>query len=236
MTNTIDVFISNLRRKLEEGGEPRILHTKRGAGYVLKAVMADARTRRAAGASARGVAGALAAAAVTGGTHAGDPRHLRASIIGRLAQDRIQDDFNDELRDSAGQIATQIRDRERDRRRPAAPPARTWNDRDGRRRRDPASCGPGGQVAAEPRRTRLGPPEPGIAEHGDLEVATAPVITSAIGEPQRFVQYARDTEGSTRRSPGSGSSSPRASLGGTALAALAGLRRRRAARCARSRT
>jgi two-component system, OmpR family, response regulator MprA len=35
-TNTIDVFISNLRRKLEEGGEPRMLHTKRGAGYVLK--------------------------------------------------------------------------------------------------------------------------------------------------------------------------------------------------------
>jgi DNA-binding response OmpR family regulator len=36
MTNTIDVFISNLRRKLEAGGEPRILHTKRGAGYVLR--------------------------------------------------------------------------------------------------------------------------------------------------------------------------------------------------------
>jgi two-component system, OmpR family, response regulator MprA len=35
-TNTIDVFISNLRRKLEEGGETRVLHTKRGAGYVLK--------------------------------------------------------------------------------------------------------------------------------------------------------------------------------------------------------
>ena len=35
-TNTIDVFISNLRRKLEEGGEPRLLHTKRGAGYVIK--------------------------------------------------------------------------------------------------------------------------------------------------------------------------------------------------------
>jgi len=35
-TNTIDVFISNLRRKLEEGGETRLLHTKRGAGYVLK--------------------------------------------------------------------------------------------------------------------------------------------------------------------------------------------------------
>lgn len=35
-TNTIDVFVSNLRRKLEDGGEPRLLHTKRGAGYVLK--------------------------------------------------------------------------------------------------------------------------------------------------------------------------------------------------------
>lgn len=36
MTNTIDVFISNLRRKLEEGGEDRVLHTKRGAGYVVR--------------------------------------------------------------------------------------------------------------------------------------------------------------------------------------------------------
>jgi DNA-binding response OmpR family regulator len=36
MTNTIDVFISNLRRKLEVGGEDRILHTKRGAGYVVR--------------------------------------------------------------------------------------------------------------------------------------------------------------------------------------------------------
>jgi DNA-binding response OmpR family regulator len=41
MTNTIDVFISNLRRKLEAGGEPRILHTKRGAGYVVRAARAD---------------------------------------------------------------------------------------------------------------------------------------------------------------------------------------------------
>ncbi len=36
-TNTVDVFVSNLRRKLEAGGEPRLLHTMRGAGYVLKA-------------------------------------------------------------------------------------------------------------------------------------------------------------------------------------------------------
>jgi len=37
LTNTLDVFVSNLRRKLEEGDEPRLLHTKRGAGYVLRA-------------------------------------------------------------------------------------------------------------------------------------------------------------------------------------------------------
>ncbi len=35
-TNTIEVFVSNLRRKLESGGEPRLLHTIRGAGYVLR--------------------------------------------------------------------------------------------------------------------------------------------------------------------------------------------------------
>jgi two-component system, OmpR family, response regulator MprA len=35
-TNTIEVFVSNLRRKLEAGGEARLLHTIRGAGYVLR--------------------------------------------------------------------------------------------------------------------------------------------------------------------------------------------------------
>src|SRR3954468_14215835 len=36
-TNTVDVFVSNLRRKLESEGEPRVLHTVRGAGYVRRA-------------------------------------------------------------------------------------------------------------------------------------------------------------------------------------------------------
>jgi two-component system response regulator MprA len=35
-TNTIEVFVSNLRRKLEAAGEARLLHTIRGAGYVLR--------------------------------------------------------------------------------------------------------------------------------------------------------------------------------------------------------
>ena len=43
-TNTVDVFISNLRRKLEAGGEPRVLHTIRGSGYVLRPAMSGPRT------------------------------------------------------------------------------------------------------------------------------------------------------------------------------------------------
>jgi two-component system response regulator MprA len=35
-TNTIDVFVSNLRRKLEADGDSRLLHTIRGAGYVFR--------------------------------------------------------------------------------------------------------------------------------------------------------------------------------------------------------
>src|SRR3954449_12829435 len=36
-TNVADVFVSYLRRKLEAGGEPRMLHTVRGVGFVLRA-------------------------------------------------------------------------------------------------------------------------------------------------------------------------------------------------------
>jgi two-component system response regulator MprA len=35
-TNAIDVYVGYLRRKLEEGGEPRLIHTVRGVGYVLR--------------------------------------------------------------------------------------------------------------------------------------------------------------------------------------------------------
>lgn len=35
-TNTIEVFVSNLRRKLEENGEDRLLETVRGTGYVIR--------------------------------------------------------------------------------------------------------------------------------------------------------------------------------------------------------
>ena len=35
-TNVVDVYISYLRRKLDSGGRPRLLHTVRGMGWVLK--------------------------------------------------------------------------------------------------------------------------------------------------------------------------------------------------------
>jgi two-component system OmpR family response regulator len=35
-TNVVDAHISNLRKKLEEGGRPRLIHTVRGAGYTLR--------------------------------------------------------------------------------------------------------------------------------------------------------------------------------------------------------
>jgi two-component system response regulator MprA len=35
-TNAVDVYVGYLRRKLEEDGEPRLIHTVRGVGYVLR--------------------------------------------------------------------------------------------------------------------------------------------------------------------------------------------------------
>jgi DNA-binding response OmpR family regulator len=35
-SNVVDVFVGYLRRKLEASGEPRILHTVRGVGFVLR--------------------------------------------------------------------------------------------------------------------------------------------------------------------------------------------------------
>ncbi|MGA4952040.1 response regulator transcription factor [Streptomyces lydicamycinicus] len=36
-TDAVDTFVSYLRRKLEAGGRPRIVHTVRGVGFVLRA-------------------------------------------------------------------------------------------------------------------------------------------------------------------------------------------------------
>jgi two-component system response regulator MprA len=35
-SKSLDVYVSYLRRKTEEGGESRLLHTVRGVGYVIR--------------------------------------------------------------------------------------------------------------------------------------------------------------------------------------------------------
>ncbi|MFG2818407.1 response regulator transcription factor [Kitasatospora sp. NPDC048365] len=40
-TDAVDTFVSYLRRKLEAGGRPRIVHTVRGVGFVLRAPAED---------------------------------------------------------------------------------------------------------------------------------------------------------------------------------------------------
>ena len=36
-SNVVDVYVRYLRNKLEEADEPRVIHTIRGAGYVMRA-------------------------------------------------------------------------------------------------------------------------------------------------------------------------------------------------------
>jgi two-component system response regulator MprA len=35
-SNSLEVYVYYLRRKLEAGDEPRLIHTVRGVGYVLR--------------------------------------------------------------------------------------------------------------------------------------------------------------------------------------------------------
>ncbi|MEU4897668.1 response regulator transcription factor [Streptomyces sp. NPDC044780] len=40
-SNSLDVYVMYLRRKTEAGGEPRLVHTVRGVGYVLRSAKGD---------------------------------------------------------------------------------------------------------------------------------------------------------------------------------------------------
>jgi DNA-binding response OmpR family regulator len=35
-SNVVDVYVGYLRKKIECGGLPRLIHTRRGQGYVLE--------------------------------------------------------------------------------------------------------------------------------------------------------------------------------------------------------
>jgi two-component system copper resistance phosphate regulon response regulator CusR len=40
-SNLIEVYIQRLRRKIDDGHEPKLIHTRRGAGYTLAADRID---------------------------------------------------------------------------------------------------------------------------------------------------------------------------------------------------
>ena len=44
-SNVVDVYVGYLRQRLEAAGEPRLLHTVRGAGYVLREPRSDETAR-----------------------------------------------------------------------------------------------------------------------------------------------------------------------------------------------
>ncbi|QEY31952.1 response regulator transcription factor [Synechococcus sp. RSCCF101] len=48
-SNVVEVYIRYLRQKLEQQGEPRLIHTVRGQGYCLSESPPDLRNERAAG-------------------------------------------------------------------------------------------------------------------------------------------------------------------------------------------
>jgi two-component system copper resistance phosphate regulon response regulator CusR len=42
MSNLIEVYIQRLRRKVDDGSDVKLIHTRRGAGYTLDAVASPA--------------------------------------------------------------------------------------------------------------------------------------------------------------------------------------------------
>ena len=176
-TNTIDVFISNLRRKLEAGGEPRLLHTKRGAGYVSRTEVAAARqagrlvARRRCGPSSWPVRWRLAAVSA-GLTLA--ILLVFGAVIGQLATSRIRDDFNREVSGAAQTLAGEFRI--------VYTPLGTISGKSGPElddfvRPDDASARifdvNGNLIDQSSDAHYLGPIGVGLADHGEMRVATA---------------------------------------------------------------
>ncbi len=178
MTNTIDVFISNLRRKLEEEertgsctrsvvqdtwsgerGMRRLQGALRALSPASRAVPDRARLRRADGGDPD---------RLRGGRRSAHQQPAPQRLQGRSADERDPDRRTEQARPRA----------HRGLRRPRRLP-------NGRRRT---------RLRLLPRRARA--PQPGtITRSGDLDVAAAPIVSasdSILGtDAPRFVQYAR---------------------------------------------
>ena len=84
-SNALGVYIGYLRRKTEAGGEPRLLHTVRGVGYVLRKLMALRRRLT------------LLAAGAVGGRH----RRSRPSSCYVAMRSELRDEVDEALRAQA---------------------------------------------------------------------------------------------------------------------------------------
>ena len=131
-TNTIEVFVSNLRRKLEADGEPRLLHTIRGAGYVLRREPRQLSSRLTFAAPRRAPCGASTGLPIRTRL-AGVSALLTFAIlcgfavaVGSLTVHRIREDFNREVERRPKQLPSQLSigstARTRSNRNPAAAP------------------------------------------------------------------------------------------------------------------
>ena len=98
-TNTIEVFVSNLRRKLEAGGEPRLLHTIRGAGLRPPRRL-SLRPSPPARAASSGRGGACRSAGAGRRLGAADARSSSSPFaVGRRRahRARLRSDFHDQV-------------------------------------------------------------------------------------------------------------------------------------------
>ena len=115
-----------------------------------------------------------------------------ATVVGRLASDRLRGDFRDELRAAAGELAfsLQVEGQWPLPMQVSGPDIEQFAMADDARVR--VVTADGSIISATDDSPDLGAPQPGVRQIGDLEVATAPILTSRIDLPAVYVQYARN--------------------------------------------
>ena len=187
-SNSLEVYVGYLRRKLEAGGEPRLVHTVRGVGYVLREPPpAMSFRRRIALASAAAVAMAVV---------------LASAVVYLVVRDGMRDQVDSGLRELAkGATVTPLPPpRAGELRRPA--PQRTVPPRGAGLEPGPARVRTrrGARRHARPGDVELAlPPPPFGAPGGTGQVITADGGGPALAEPGRGAAGLRRRQGRSRR-------------------------------------
>jgi two-component system OmpR family sensor kinase len=146
-----------------------------------------------------------------------------AVVIGRLATDRLRGDFNGDLRSAAGSLAVQVQVSNSPDLGPVVRSPRLDDYAASNEAVIRIVSASGDVLAQSTHAPRLGPPRSNLVREGNIEVASAPVITTALGLPPAYVQYGRSVEGLENTVHRLWLFLVAGVLGGTALAALAGV-------------